>query len=111
MCGRSLHVEAQQQAALTTFPLVRPGSKLNTARAHFAKRSMVGRAEGDVILSSRVTRPITVAEKRALGHDEGVHHQTALHVRQARTERAPIEYAEGAGPQSRLTEMPYPCGP
>ena len=46
---------------VTTLPLGRPGSELNTQRAPRATRSMTGREEGEPISSSLVTRPASGA--------------------------------------------------
>ena len=46
---------------VTTLPLGRPGSELNTARARRASASMIGRQAGEPISSSEVNSPTSGA--------------------------------------------------
>ena len=73
---------------VTTLPLGRPGSELNTARARRASASMIGRHAGEPISSSdgeqadqRRGRAAELLERR---EHERVHHQARLHVGDAR---------------------------
>ena len=73
---------------VTTLPLGRPGSELNTARARRASASMIGRQAGraDLLVGGeqpdqRRRRAAELLERR---EHEGVHHQPGLHVGDAR---------------------------
>lgn len=85
---------------VTTLPLGRSGSLLNTARAYRAVASIAGRQAGDQISSSLVMRPINGVRRAAelrIGH-----HQPGLHVADARSIGPAIGDVEPGGAPSRV---------
>ena len=93
---------------VTTLPLGRPGSELNTQRACRATRSITGarRGRGDLLVagdeaSQRRRRAAEALEGR---EHEGVDHEPGLHVDDARAVGAPVLDAERPAPGLALRE-------
>ena len=93
---------------VTTAPLARPGSELNTARARPASASISAREDGEPISSSEVksaTRGTDAAEALEGSQHERVHDQAGLHVGDAWAVGAAVVDTERAAP--RLTGRKY----
>ena len=93
---------------VTTLPVGRPGSELNTQRASRATRSMTGRDEGEAISSSdgdeAGERRRRAAEALEGFEHEGVHDEARLHVGDARAIGAAALDLEAAARHLALRE-------